>query len=115
MRVLARTCVWTDRQHCPPDHLPSLLSHSKRACRTGGPFMWGTQYRLSSMFLMHKANRCAPLICLAVMVASYFNLQCNAAAGAPKKHDDLVPDEHFDPPSPNLDSQQPTDKHRGTW
>ncbi|OAX35637.1 hypothetical protein K503DRAFT_356496 [Rhizopogon vinicolor AM-OR11-026] len=57
----------------------------KRVSRTGGPFIEGTQHRLSSMFLMHKAN-----------------------SGCSKKDDDLVPDEYFDPPSPNLDSQQPT-------
>jgi hypothetical protein len=33
-------------------------------------------------------------------------LQRNAAAGAPKKYDDLVPDEYFD--SSNPDSQQPS-------
>ncbi|KAG2120394.1 hypothetical protein DEU56DRAFT_928429 [Suillus clintonianus] len=31
----------------------------------------------------------------------------NASADAPKKDDDIVPDEYFDPPSPNPDSQQP--------
>jgi hypothetical protein len=36
---------------------------------------------------------------------SYLNLQRNATAGAPKKDDDLVPDEYFD--SSNPDSQQP--------
>ncbi|KAG1753095.1 hypothetical protein EDD22DRAFT_850552 [Suillus occidentalis] len=30
----------------------------------------------------------------------------NAAAGAPKKDEDIVPDEYLDPPSPNPDSQQ---------
>ncbi|KAG2738715.1 hypothetical protein P692DRAFT_201429434 [Suillus brevipes Sb2] len=30
----------------------------------------------------------------------------NAAAGAPKKDEDIVPDEYFDPLSPNSDSQQ---------
>jgi hypothetical protein len=37
---------------------------------------------------------------------SYLNLQRKATAGAPKKDDDLVPDEYFD--SSNPDSQQPT-------
>lgn len=32
----------------------------------------------------------------------------NAAAGAPKKDDDIVPDEFLDPPSPHPDSQEPT-------
>ncbi|KAG1762992.1 hypothetical protein EV702DRAFT_1052004 [Suillus placidus] len=32
----------------------------------------------------------------------------NAAAGAPKRNKDIVPDEFLDPPSPNPDSQQPT-------
>ncbi|KAG1740256.1 hypothetical protein EDD22DRAFT_851845 [Suillus occidentalis] len=32
----------------------------------------------------------------------------NAAAGAPKKDEDIVPDEYLDPPSPNSDSQQQT-------
>ncbi|KAG2748711.1 hypothetical protein P692DRAFT_201789822 [Suillus brevipes Sb2] len=31
----------------------------------------------------------------------------NAAAGAPKKDEDIVPDEYLDPPSPKPDSQQP--------
>ncbi|KIK33194.1 hypothetical protein CY34DRAFT_18518 [Suillus luteus UH-Slu-Lm8-n1] len=31
----------------------------------------------------------------------------NAAAGAPKKDEDIVPDEYLDPPSPNPNSQQP--------
>ncbi|KAG2739949.1 hypothetical protein P692DRAFT_20840906 [Suillus brevipes Sb2] len=31
----------------------------------------------------------------------------NAAAGAPKKDEDIVPDEYLDPPSPIPDSQQP--------
>ncbi|KAG1735656.1 hypothetical protein EDD22DRAFT_959886 [Suillus occidentalis] len=31
----------------------------------------------------------------------------NAAAGATKKDEDIVPDENLDPPSPNCDSQQP--------
>ncbi|KIK31504.1 hypothetical protein CY34DRAFT_19856 [Suillus luteus UH-Slu-Lm8-n1] len=31
----------------------------------------------------------------------------NATAGAPKKDEDIVPDEYLDPPSPNPDSQQP--------
>ncbi|KAG2112885.1 hypothetical protein DEU56DRAFT_934849 [Suillus clintonianus] len=31
----------------------------------------------------------------------------NASADAPQKNDDIVPDEYFDPPSPNPDSQQP--------
>ncbi|KAG2336712.1 hypothetical protein BDR05DRAFT_1005641 [Suillus weaverae] len=31
----------------------------------------------------------------------------NVAAGAPKKDEDIVPDEYLDPPSPNPDSQQP--------
>ncbi|KAG2738888.1 hypothetical protein P692DRAFT_201811835 [Suillus brevipes Sb2] len=30
----------------------------------------------------------------------------NAAAGAPKKDEDIVPDEYLDPPSPNPDLQQ---------
>ncbi|KAG2737211.1 hypothetical protein P692DRAFT_20883828 [Suillus brevipes Sb2] len=30
----------------------------------------------------------------------------NAAAGAPKKDEDIVPDEYFDPPSQNADSHQ---------
>ncbi|KAG2754808.1 hypothetical protein P692DRAFT_201801423 [Suillus brevipes Sb2] len=30
----------------------------------------------------------------------------NAAAGAPKKDEDIVPDEYLDPPSPNPNSQQ---------
>ncbi|KAG1764150.1 hypothetical protein EDD22DRAFT_884737, partial [Suillus occidentalis] len=32
----------------------------------------------------------------------------NAAAGAPKKDEDIVPDEYLDPPSPNPNSQQQT-------
>jgi hypothetical protein len=35
------------------------------------------------------------------------NLQRNAAAGAPGKDEGIVPDEYFDPPSPNSHSQQP--------
>ncbi|KAG2343592.1 WD40 repeat-like protein [Suillus weaverae] len=31
----------------------------------------------------------------------------NAAAGAPKKDDNIVPDEYLDPPSPHPDSQEP--------
>ncbi|KAG2737871.1 hypothetical protein P692DRAFT_20883142 [Suillus brevipes Sb2] len=31
----------------------------------------------------------------------------NAAAGAPKKDEDIVPDEYLDPPSPNPNPQQP--------
>lgn len=34
------------------------------------------------------------------------NSQRNAAAGASKKDEDIVPDEDLDPPSPNPDSQQ---------
>jgi hypothetical protein len=47
--------------------------------------------------------------------------QRNAAAGAPKKDEDIVPDEYFDPPSPNPDSQQAavavpaTGEHGGEW
>ncbi|KAG2738105.1 hypothetical protein P692DRAFT_20759647, partial [Suillus brevipes Sb2] len=37
---------------------------------------------------------------------SCMNSQRNAAAGAPKKDEDIVPDEYLDPPSPNPDSQQ---------
>ncbi|KAG2112876.1 hypothetical protein DEU56DRAFT_761971 [Suillus clintonianus] len=33
--------------------------------------------------------------------------ECNAAADAPRKDNDIVPDEYFDPPSPNPNSQQP--------
>jgi hypothetical protein len=35
------------------------------------------------------------------------HFQRNAAAGAPKKDEDIVPDEYLDPPSPIPDSQQP--------
>ncbi|KAG2753554.1 hypothetical protein P692DRAFT_201784997 [Suillus brevipes Sb2] len=44
---------------------------------------------ISSTFLSHRLKR-----------------HRNAAAGAPKKDEDIVPDEYFDPPSPNPDSQQ---------
>jgi len=62
------------------------------------------------MFLLHKANRYAPLICLTVVEVSSVGLQRNAAAGAPKEDDDLVPDEYFgdDPPLLNPNLQQPT-------
>ncbi|KAG1764121.1 hypothetical protein EDD22DRAFT_846030 [Suillus occidentalis] len=38
---------------------------------------------------------------------SFMKSQRNATAGAPKKDEDIVPDEYLDPPSPNPDSQQP--------
>ncbi|KIK42623.1 hypothetical protein CY34DRAFT_804684 [Suillus luteus UH-Slu-Lm8-n1] len=39
---------------------------------------------------------------------SFMKSQRNAAAGAPKKDEDIVPDEYLDPPSPNPNSQQQT-------
>jgi hypothetical protein len=61
------------------------------------------QRRLMSMFLSHRVYRCAQLFSLTI-TESHLNLQRNAAAGAPKTYDDLVPDEYFD--SSNPDSQQ---------
>ncbi|KIK48515.1 hypothetical protein CY34DRAFT_8123 [Suillus luteus UH-Slu-Lm8-n1] len=51
-----------------------------------------------------KEARCVHFLVL--FKVSCMNSQRNAVAGAPKKDEDIVPDEYLDPPSPNPDSQQ---------